>query len=642
MKRFLTIAILILPALVSCVDGPDNGNGSAVNVVLSQDKVDIKVGETATLTATVLPASLNMGVVWSVLDEEYATVQDGKITGVSEGVTYVIATSEDGYQKASCMVSVNPPIKYSVSVTDEFGQPLEAVYGYPGMTLSLVAATSDGETGHSFTWSVDDTAAGSITADGLLTFGMTASSDAAHIYDAQSYVKVVSEDGYGCRIPLRSSMLKGIQVDDIYYPVGTVTVVQKEERYAISAMYEGADFLEAIPADVVEFELSNETGFSLMKVGSACTLITGQETNITTSLSVSMQGSADKVEIAEFKIDKVYPIKAWLVGSSSSTLAFTWTEGISEDNDINNPYTINLYKDENSTDLVVSYSIPAGDECWRGGQPKFVFSGLEPSTTYWFKVFDTGGGEDMESALISGTTDSFVIVEPGSDPATVGDILLAEDFSEMCWAADEITQAAGYDVADDGVAYNSDTQKSFTSREAARFVGYTKQYAQRSLTAQSVAKKESGVRISKWAQGQYARIYIGPGYLFLSTLSYGTHIITPALDNIPDGKTAKVIVTVHAAGYASGKEAAFAVQHDKKFNLVGSSTQTNKNTLDLTTNVQTITYKGGLTQLDEFSVTLEGLVKGDRIAFGPTTETAKDNGNMMIISDMTIELLEAN
>jgi len=118
------------------------------------------------------------------------------------------------------------------------------------------------------------------------------------------------------------------------------------------------------------------------------------------------------------------------------------------------------------------------------------------------------------------------------------------------------------------------------------------------------------------------------------------HLVTPSLDNIPEGKTAKVKVTLHAAGFANGYQAVLAVQHDKSFNLVGSNTQTNKSKLDLTTNAQTITFNGGITQLDEFTVELSGLVKGDRIAFGPTTESDASNKNMMLISDMTIQILE--
>ena len=175
-------------------------------------------------------------------------------------------------------------------------------------------------------------------------------------------------------------------------------------------------------------------------------------------------------------------------------------------------------------------------------------------------------------------------------------------------------------------------------------MGTTSQYAQRSLTAQSVAKKESGFRLAKWAQGQYARIYIGPGYMFLSTKSYGTHIITPELESIPEGKTAKVKVKFHAAGKSSGGKAALAVQHGTSFYEISSSNQTNKasqgHPVNLTTNVETITFDGGLTNLQAFEVTLDGLVNGDRIAFGPTSETTSDNSNMMLLSDFTVQIIE--
>ena len=110
MKRFIATALFLLPVLFSCIENTDDVTGGATSVVLDRDKVDLKVGESFTITATVLPESLKMDVVWSVLDEEYAEVKDGIVTAKSEGVTYVVATSADGYQKAACMVSVNPPI----------------------------------------------------------------------------------------------------------------------------------------------------------------------------------------------------------------------------------------------------------------------------------------------------------------------------------------------------------------------------------------------------------------------------------------------------------------------------------------------------------------------------------------------------
>ena len=77
MKRFISILFLLIPALYACTDISNNGSKEVTSVVLSKDKVDILVGESVTITATVVPESLNMGVVWTVLDPQYADVNAG-------------------------------------------------------------------------------------------------------------------------------------------------------------------------------------------------------------------------------------------------------------------------------------------------------------------------------------------------------------------------------------------------------------------------------------------------------------------------------------------------------------------------------------------------------------------------------------
>ena len=637
MKRFLTIAILLLPALFACNKNSD-GNDVATGVTLSTDRLDLLVGQTATLTATVLPESLKMGVVWSVIDETYAEVNDGVVTAKAEGVTYVVATSADGNGKASCMISVNPELQYSVSIKDETGLLVTSIYGYPGLTKTLRATTSDGEP-HIFTWSLDDESAGTITSNGVLTLGATESTNASFIYDAQTSLKVVTEDGCGCKIPVRSSLLAGLEVGGVFNPVGTPIIVQASEAYPVAILCQGELGTVEIPVDAVSYELSNNDDFTIAKEDGGFVLTTGPETGVSTSVNIGLPGLEEKVEIAQLKIDKVYGITAQFAGASSSTLTFTWTEGGSAEEDIAKPYTISLYKDEECTDLEVSFSIPAGDGCWNARQPKFVLSGLTPETQYWFQVLDTTPDAEKDSPVIPATTLAFDNILVPSDPAEVGDIILAEDFGQLCWGADELTQAAGYDVASASTAYDSNVASSFLTREAERFVGTTDQYAQRSLTASS-AKKEAGFRLAHWAIGYYARAYVGPGYLFLSTYKYCTHIITPKLECIPEGTIAKLKVTVHAAGKTSGGKAVLAVQHGTSFSEISSNTQTNKDKLNLTSNVESITFSGGLTNLEEFEVTIEGVVKGDRIAFGPEVEKKETNSNMMLISDMTIQILE--
>ena len=638
MKRLIIIAILLLPALIACTDSSKDGGSAASSVVLDRDKVSLQVGESTSITATVLPESLGMGVTWSMLDPTYADVsQDGTITGKAQGVTYAIATSADGAQKAACMVSVNPPVRYTVSITDEEGHPLEAIYGYPGLTMDLSATTSDGEE-HQFTWGVEDATAFSITADeGVLTLGATASADEAFAYDAESFVTVGTEDGYGCRIPVRSSLLKGVRINQVYYPFSAS--VEADNSYPVYVLYQAEMGAAVIPADKLDVELSNSTDFTIQRVSDSFALVTGLETGVSTQFLVGVNGVAEKVAIAEFVIDKVYPIQASLYYTSSSTLTFTWTEGISAEDDIAKPYTITLYKDEAGTDAFLSYEIPAEHSCWNGIQPRFVFSGLEAGTEYWFRVTDTSeGAVDMVSDLIPGTTDAFTIVEPSGDDAQVGDVILAEDFSELYWYADEISRGAGYSPG------TSTSLSTYQDRTVVSFVGWRGKFptdgtTDGMITPYSTAKKKG--RLSKWAQGYYARLYIGPGYVYLGTPKYTTHLISPKLGRIPAGYSAKIQVTVHASGIKSGQKARIAVQDSSiSFVEIGGSTQTNKNKLVLDANFQEFAFSGGFTTLGEFTVTLDGVKQNDRLAFGPGWTNSESTENQMIISDMTVTILE--
>lgn len=73
------------------------------NVTLDQSAVQIEVGKTVTLTATVEPAGA-AEVTWESSNTAVATVDGGVVTGVAEG-TAIIAASADG-KTASCIVTV--------------------------------------------------------------------------------------------------------------------------------------------------------------------------------------------------------------------------------------------------------------------------------------------------------------------------------------------------------------------------------------------------------------------------------------------------------------------------------------------------------------------------------------------------------
>lgn len=84
---------------------------AVTGVKISKSELELKVGEEASLTATVEPETAsNKNVVWSADPESVVKVsKDGKVTAVAEGTGTVTATTEDGGFKASCKVTVTTP-----------------------------------------------------------------------------------------------------------------------------------------------------------------------------------------------------------------------------------------------------------------------------------------------------------------------------------------------------------------------------------------------------------------------------------------------------------------------------------------------------------------------------------------------------
>ncbi|MBR5376285.1 MAG: Ig-like domain-containing protein, partial [Lachnospiraceae bacterium] len=84
---------------------------SVSNIVLSRAQLQMKKGETAVLSAEVLPKDANdRAVIWDSTDAGVATVdQNGKVTAVNDGMTFVSATSHDGGYPVFCKVCVSEP-----------------------------------------------------------------------------------------------------------------------------------------------------------------------------------------------------------------------------------------------------------------------------------------------------------------------------------------------------------------------------------------------------------------------------------------------------------------------------------------------------------------------------------------------------
>lgn len=78
-------------------------------ISLSEENISVKEGGYHWLTAAIYPEdATRKGIIWASSDESIATVDDGRVTGVSAGSCTVTATAVDGGYFAICRVTVLP------------------------------------------------------------------------------------------------------------------------------------------------------------------------------------------------------------------------------------------------------------------------------------------------------------------------------------------------------------------------------------------------------------------------------------------------------------------------------------------------------------------------------------------------------
>lgn len=105
--KLLAFAIALSIVSVSC--SKDDGTVSVTGVEMNRPAIELAVGGTATLTATVAPqGATNKNVTWKSVPESVATVADGVVTAVAKGTATITVTTEDGGITADCTVTVLP------------------------------------------------------------------------------------------------------------------------------------------------------------------------------------------------------------------------------------------------------------------------------------------------------------------------------------------------------------------------------------------------------------------------------------------------------------------------------------------------------------------------------------------------------
>ncbi len=137
-------------------------------ITIEPKTVNLTVGGTATVTATVAPANAtNKDVTWTSSDEAIATVDaTGKITAKAIGAAVIIATTVDGGKTATCNLTVSASV---VAVTGVSISPtsLEMTYG-ESKTLTAIIAPENA-TNKNVTWKTNDPVIATVDANGKVT-----------------------------------------------------------------------------------------------------------------------------------------------------------------------------------------------------------------------------------------------------------------------------------------------------------------------------------------------------------------------------------------------------------------------------------------------------------------------------------------
>lgn len=152
--------------------GGGGGTVAVTGITLSPATLQLNVGQSSTLIATIAPANAtNQNITWTSSHPGAATVNNGVVTAVGKGSATITATTEDGGKTATCVVTVVVPVSgVSLSKTS-----LNMVAG--GATAPLVPLITPADANNkNVSWASLDDSVASVDANGVvtpLTAGMT-------------------------------------------------------------------------------------------------------------------------------------------------------------------------------------------------------------------------------------------------------------------------------------------------------------------------------------------------------------------------------------------------------------------------------------------------------------------------------------
>lgn len=147
------------------------GATPVTGVTLSASTLNITVGESETLTATVEPAdATDKTITWSSSDETKASVdENGEVTAIAAGTTTITVTTFDGGFTASCEVTVAAAVVAVTGVTVSPESDTISLASTPPQITCTATVEPANATNKNVAWSSSDTAVATVDDDGVVT-----------------------------------------------------------------------------------------------------------------------------------------------------------------------------------------------------------------------------------------------------------------------------------------------------------------------------------------------------------------------------------------------------------------------------------------------------------------------------------------
>lgn len=337
-----------------------------------------------------------------------------------------------------------------------------------------------------------------------------------------------------------------------------------------------------------------------------------------------------------------------LIRATESTLSFAFssTEWEHISTDLKQSYNIELFRDEACTDLFVSWII---DPVATAGvfsmnfPPRFIFSGLESDTDYWFRVTDESDSENiMVSEPLKAHTEPSRVVVSGSGTVAAGEVALFEDFSELVYYGSILDgeNAAGFNTASRGNLagiYPATGVNPTTVNK--QFVTGCGNEGRLFDTMQNPLKT---TRLDTWGwcneNGVIGALCHRCAVLKLGNASYTASIVTPELSNLSGTATVEVSFKAQLVD-PDNDQPHLLVEALDNATYNSTSREVTRNPAHTVSKPVEVEKK---MEMKTYSVTLENVGPGTRIAIGGDPSLKAGKYIRVFVDDIQVKVVSYN